>query len=82
MAKQDNLSPGEVARMIINPFYAITVDEGLTLPHEPMISEKDWIEANMGLLDELGPEAYLGNLLSVLKATTPAGRRRTLTRVK
>jgi len=53
--------------VIANPFYAITIDDGLTLPHEPMISEDDWIEANVNLISELGPKAYLRNLLSILK---------------
>jgi hypothetical protein len=35
----DGWSPGEVSSMIANPFYAIHIDEGPTLPHEPMISE-------------------------------------------
>jgi len=41
--------------VIANPFYAITIDDGLTLLHEPMISEDDWIEANVNLISELGP---------------------------
>jgi hypothetical protein len=28
--------------MIASLFYAITIDEGLCLPHEPMISEDEW----------------------------------------
>ncbi|HUY47816.1 MAG TPA: hypothetical protein VMV92_19145 [Streptosporangiaceae bacterium] len=73
MADQDDWSPGDVASMIANPFYAITIDEGLTLPHEPMISEDDWIKANADLIKELGPEPYLRNLLSVLKGNYPRG---------
>jgi hypothetical protein len=73
MAGRDEWTPGDVASMIANPFYAITIDEGLTLPHEPMISEDDWIKANVDLIKELGPEAYLRNLLSVLKGNYPGG---------
>jgi hypothetical protein len=47
MADHHDRTPGEVAGMIANPFYAITIDAGLTLPHEPMISEDDWIKANV-----------------------------------
>jgi hypothetical protein len=70
---RDDWTPGDVAGMIANPFYAITIDEGLTLPHEPMLSEEDWIKANVQLISELGPEAYLRNLLSVLKGNYPRG---------
>ena len=73
MADQDDWTPGDVTSMIANPFYAITIDEGLTLPHEPMISEDDWIKANVNLIKELGPEPYLRNLLSVLKGNYPRG---------
>ena len=62
MADQDDWTPGDVASMIANPFYAITIDEGLALPHEPMISEDDWVKANVDLIKELGPEPYLRNL--------------------
>ena len=30
--------------MIANPFYAINIDEGLAVPHEPLISEDDWVK--------------------------------------
>lgn len=69
----DGWAPDDVAGMIANPFYAITLDEGLALPHEPMISEDDWIKANVSLIDELGAEAYLRKLLSVLKGDYPCG---------
>jgi hypothetical protein len=59
--------------MIANPFYAITTDEGLTLPHEPMISEEDWIKASFNLINELGPHPYLRSLRSVLKGNHPRG---------
>ncbi len=71
MADQEDWTPGDVASMVANPFYAITIDEGLALPHEPLISGDDWVRANVGLIEELGPEAYLRNLLSVLKGNYP-----------
>jgi len=73
MADDHSWTSGDITGMIANPFYAITIDEGLTLPHEPMISEDDWIEANVNLINELGPEPYLRNLLSVLKGNHPRG---------
>jgi hypothetical protein len=41
MAERGDWTPGDIAGMIANPFYAITIDEALILPHEPMISEDD-----------------------------------------
>jgi len=71
MADQEDWTPGDVASMVANPFYAVNIDEGLALPHEPLISEDDWVRANVGLIEELGPEAYLRNLLSILKGNYP-----------
>ena len=71
MADHEDWNPGDVASMVANPFYAINIDEGLALPHEPLISEDDWVRANVGLIEELGPEAYLRNLLSILKGNYP-----------
>ena len=45
---------------------------GLALPHELMISEDEWIKANVKLIRELGPGPYLPNLLSILKGDDPA----------
>ncbi len=59
--------------MIANPFYAVNFDEGLAVLHEPLISEDDSIMANVRLIEELGPEPYLRNLLSVLKGNYPRG---------
>jgi hypothetical protein len=73
MPDDDEWTPGDVASMIANPFYAISIDEGLAVPHEPLISEDDWIMANVRLTEELGPEPYLRNLLSVLKGNYPRG---------
>jgi hypothetical protein len=71
MADHEDWAPGDVAAMVANPFYAINIDEGLALPHEPLISEDDWVKANAGLIGELGPEACLRNLLSILKGNYP-----------
>lgn len=73
MADHGDWTPGDVTGMIANPFYAITIDETLTFPHEPIISEDDWIKANVNLINELGPERYLRNLLSILKGNYPRG---------
>jgi hypothetical protein len=55
--------------MIANPFCAINIDEGLAVAPQQLISEDDWIKANVRLIEELGAEPYLRNLLSVLKGS-------------
>jgi hypothetical protein len=73
MSNDDEWTPGDVASVIANPFYAINIDEGLAVSHEPLISEDDWITANVRLIEELGAEPYLRNLLLVLKGNYPRG---------
>lgn len=64
-------TPGDVAALITNPFYAINIDPRLAEPHDPLISEDEWIAANLKEIEEQGAEAYLRNLLSVLKGNYP-----------
>jgi|HubBroStandDraft_2_1064218.scaffolds.fasta_scaffold643876_2 hypothetical protein len=71
MAHRDDWTAGDITGIVANPFYAINIDQGLALPHEPMISEDDWIKANVKLIRELGPGPYLRNLLSILKGCSP-----------
>ena len=54
MSDDDEWTPGDVTSMIANPFYAINIDDGLAVPHEPLISEDNWVEANVRLIEELG----------------------------
>ena len=58
---EDNLQ-----RIIINPFYAITVAPQLTEEHEPPMSEAEWVQANASLMGEMGAERWLRQLLDVL----------------
>ena len=58
---EDNLQ-----RIIINPFYAITVAPQLTEEHEPPLSEAEWVQANASLMREMGSERWLRQLLDVL----------------
>jgi hypothetical protein len=64
---QDNLQ-----RMIINPFYAITVAPQLTEEHEPAMSEPEWVQANASLMREMGSERWLRQLLDVLEGKVVA----------
>jgi hypothetical protein len=65
---EDNLQ-----RILINPFYAITVAPQLTAEHDPPMSEAGWIQANASLIREVGTERWLKRLLDVLeeKAVNP-----------
>ena len=58
---QDNLQ-----RIIINPFYAITVAPHLTEEHEPAMNEAEWVQANASLLREMRAASWLRQLLDVL----------------
>jgi len=59
---EDNLQ-----RIIINPFYAITVAPQLTQEHEPPMGEAEWVQANASLIKEMGSERWLRQLLEVLQ---------------
>ena len=64
---EDNLQ-----RIIINPFYAITVAPQLTKEHEPPMSEAEWVQANASLMREMGSEQWLRQLLDVLEGEVAA----------
>ena len=64
---EDNLR-----RIIINPFYAITVAPQLTQEHEPPMSEAEWVQANASLMREMGTERWLRHLLDVLEGKAGA----------
>jgi hypothetical protein len=57
--------------MLINPFYAINIEPELALEHEPLASEADWVQANLKLIDEIGAQAWLERLLTVLQGAGP-----------
>ncbi|HEY6408548.1 MAG TPA: hypothetical protein VIY29_13870 [Ktedonobacteraceae bacterium] len=64
---EDNLQ-----RIIINPFYAITVAPQLTQEHEPPMGEAEWVQANATLMREMGSERWLRQLLDVLEGKVGA----------
>ena len=53
-------------RIIINPFYAITVAPQLTEEHEPSMDENEWVRTNATLIGEMGAASWLRQLLDVL----------------
>jgi hypothetical protein len=67
---EDNLQ-----RIIINPFYAITVAQSLTEEHELAMGEAEWVQANASLMEQMGSANWLRQLLNVLegKAAAPEG---------
>jgi hypothetical protein len=68
---EDGWTSAEVAGIIANPFSAITFDPGLFGEHEAIVDEETWVQVNVGLVEELGAEAYLRNLLVILKGDKP-----------
>jgi hypothetical protein len=68
---ESHWTPADVSGLIGNPFYAINIDPVLAQPHELLVSEEQWIAANIKQVQDLGPEAYLRNLLSILKGNYP-----------
>ncbi len=58
----------ETKDIFINPFYAINISPSLLAEHEPMVSKEHWVEVNTKLIDELGKEEWLKQLLSVLES--------------
>jgi hypothetical protein len=67
-----HFTEGSLQRIIINPFYAITVAPQLTGEHEPPMSETAWVQANASLMGEMGCERWLRQLLDVLEGKVGA----------
>jgi hypothetical protein len=62
-------------RIIINPFYAITVASQLTEEHGPSMDEAEWVRTNATLIGQMGAASWLRQLLDMLesKAGAPQG---------
>lgn len=64
----------ETKDLFINPYYAITMAPVLATEHEPMVSEEQWIKVNLELMEQMGNEAWLKQLLTTLKTNdVPSG---------
>jgi len=59
--------------VVINPFYAVTVAETLCVPHPPLVTKEQWIQANRALMHEMGVESWLRRLLEVLETGGATG---------
>ncbi|MEV1249973.1 hypothetical protein [Nonomuraea sp. NPDC049750] len=60
-------TPEMVAGVTINPFNAVELDPALTARHDPLISEEEWVKANLGVIEQYGAEFFLYALLRILK---------------
>jgi hypothetical protein len=62
------MTPDDIRRMLSNPFYCLRqIHPDFAIEHEPIISEQQFIEAGARLIQEIGPEKYLKELLENLK---------------
>lgn len=57
----------QVKDIIINPFYAIQMNPALSAEHPPIVSKDQWVQANVSLINEMGPEKWLRFLLQTLE---------------
>ena len=60
-------TPEAVAGVLINPVSAIQIDPSLVKRHEPLVSEEQWVQVGMRVIEESGAEFFLRALLKVLK---------------
>jgi hypothetical protein len=65
------MDENETIDMLINPFYAINIDPNLADEHDPLVTEEQWVQANLKLIDEIGAHEWLQHLLAVLQGTRP-----------
>jgi hypothetical protein len=65
----------EVKQMLINPYYAININPDLASPHSPIVDRDQWVGANQHLINEIGSEEWLRQLLAVLEGGYSHGER-------
>ncbi len=61
----------QLKQQLINPYYAINFDPDFSIEHALIVSEVQWVQANVRLIDELGSEEWLERLLAALKGDYP-----------
>jgi hypothetical protein len=57
----------QLKQQLINPYYAINFDPDFAIEHAPIVSESQWVSANVRLIDELGSKEWLERLLTALR---------------
>jgi hypothetical protein len=68
---QREWTESDVESMVVNPFYAVTIDATLAIEHEPIVSKSEWVKANLRVMEEIGAERWLYRLLDVLETGGP-----------
>jgi hypothetical protein len=56
---------------LINPFYAVSIHPSLLGEHETLVSKEQWVKANARLIEEIGIEDWLAQLLATLEGNFP-----------
>lgn len=67
---EDNLQ-----RIMMNPFYVVTVASQLTTEHDPPMGETEWVQANASLIKDIGAEKWIRQLLDVLEGKAIAAEK-------
>jgi hypothetical protein len=67
LSKREEWTEGDVRRFLSNPFYCLTVDPLFAQPHEPLVSEEQWINAAVKMIEVEGARVFLRSLLDNLK---------------
>jgi len=65
-------TPEHMQGILMHPFYALQVAPELVEEHELRMSDKEWVTANASLIQELGVEQWLTQLLDLLQGNTVA----------
>ena len=56
----------DAKEMLANPYYAVVFAVHLFNEHKPATAKEDWVLLNAKLMDDLGTNEWLGELLDVL----------------
>jgi hypothetical protein len=63
-----NLNEEDIKKILSNPFYCLSsISPIFCEEHEPMITEEAYIKGCLNLIEEIGAEDFLRNLLENLK---------------
>lgn len=66
------IKPEHIQGIIMNPFYAIIIAPEFVEEHIPFMSDEEWVKVNASLIQEIGAEKWLTQLLDVLEGSTAA----------
>ena len=65
------MEENDAINMLINPYYAVNISPDLAGEHEPLVTEGQWVQANLKLIDEIGAHQWLQHLLDVMQGAGP-----------